>query len=62
MPAYNREVLAVAQSSGAPVVDVQAAFAGRKDLFIDQCHFTPEGHRVMARLLAERLHEAGVVR
>jgi lysophospholipase L1-like esterase len=62
VPAYNREVMEIAQSVGALVVDVQAAFAGRKDLFIDQCHFTPEGHRVMAQLVADRLRGAGVVR
>ena len=62
VPAYNREVLEIARSGGVPVVDVQAAFAGRRDLFVDECHFTPEGHRLMAQLLADRLHEAGVVR
>ena len=62
VPAYNREVLAVAASTGTLAVDVQAAFDGHPDLFVDQCHFTQEGHRVMARLLADRLERAGVVR
>lgn len=61
VPAYNRTVTDVAKSTDAIVVDVRAAFAGHRELFIDECHFTPEGHRVMARLLADRLRRAGVV-
>lgn len=57
VPAYNRKLLEVAADSGAPAVDVQAAFAGRPDLFVDECHFTQDGHATLARLLASRLDE-----
>jgi lysophospholipase L1-like esterase len=61
VPSYNRAVLDVAQSTGALAVDVQRAFAGRPELFADECHFNEEGHAEMARLLADELGRAGVI-
>lgn len=61
VPAYNRRVLEVAASTGVVAVDVQAAFAGRTNLFLDECHFTQEGHAVMARLLAQELGRSRII-
>ena len=57
VPAYNRKLLDVAAATGAPALDVQAAFAGRRDLFADECHFTEEGHAALARMLASHLSD-----
>jgi lysophospholipase L1-like esterase len=61
VPSYNRAVLDVAQATGALAIDVQRAFAGRPELFADECHFNEEGHAEMARLLADELGRAGVI-
>jgi len=51
---YRRALLAVADSLGLPVVDGAGLFAtqGNDLLFIDHCHPTPEGHRLLAGRLA----------
>lgn len=55
VPRYNRALLDLAAREGIASVDVEAAFAPDDDLFTDECHFTPEGHRNMADLVAEAL-------
>jgi lysophospholipase L1-like esterase len=57
VPAYNRKLLDVAAAIGTPVLDVQAAFGDRRDLFVDECHFTQDGHATLARLIASHLDE-----
>lgn len=61
VPRYNRALLAFGRRSGAAVIDVDGAFAGRPDVFVDECHFTPEGHGEMARLLHRSLIERGLL-
>ena len=60
MPVYNRALLKLAAARGALAVDVQAAFEGGEAEFVDECHFTPEGHGRMASLLADALLAAGL--
>ncbi len=55
VPKYNEALRRVARNAGIPAVDVQRAFEGRQDLFSDECHFTTEGHRLMAELLHREL-------
>ena len=45
----------LAAAEGVPVLEVAKELDGRSELFLDQYHFTPEGHRVFARLLADQL-------
>lgn len=61
VPIYNRDVLAFGEDKGAVTVDVAGAFAGRPELFGDECHFTPEGHAEMAIFLSEELAAAGLL-
>jgi lysophospholipase L1-like esterase len=51
-PAYNATTLRVAESEGVLAIDVYNTFKGRPELFDDESHFGPEGHRA----LAEQVH------
>jgi lysophospholipase L1-like esterase len=55
VPRYNEALVRFAKANNVPLVDVQAHFAGRPELFADECHFTAEGHQKMARLLSDEL-------
>lgn len=55
VPAYNERLRQVAEETRTLLVDVQRSFDGHRSLFMDECHFTPEGHRVMAELLYREL-------
>lgn len=59
VPAYSRAVIDAGQRWGVPVLDVRAWFAGRGDLFVDECHFNDSGHALMAERLAAALAAAG---
>ncbi len=59
VPGYNAEALRVAGRAGSEAIDVQAEFEARSDLFVDECHFTPAGHAVMADLLHRELRATG---
>jgi lysophospholipase L1-like esterase len=60
VPLYNEALLAFGERTGRVVVDVQAYFESRfPGSFIDECHFTLEGHHQMADFLFERLSNAG---
>ncbi len=61
VPSYNEVALQVAAEEGVLAIDVQRAFEGRPELFADECHFTHEGHREMARLLEASLQAKGYV-
>jgi lysophospholipase L1-like esterase len=62
VPEYNDAVRRVGREEGVPVIDVQRAFAeGPPDLFADACHFTLEGHEVMARLVRDELQRLGLL-
>ena len=45
----------MAENSGVSVVDFYSLFKTRPELFADESHFTAEGHRSAAELLAQRL-------
>ncbi len=56
VPEYNDALRQFGEESRTLVIDVQRVFETHyPDGFIDECHFTEEGHRRMAELLAERL-------
>ena len=52
---YMRIAKQVADAFGAPTVDVAARLADRADVFSDHTHYTAEGHRLIAELVAETL-------
>ncbi len=54
---YRRALRAAANDCGAVVLEAAAAFweQGNEHLFIDHCHPTPEGHRLIAQLLAAKI-------
>lgn len=51
----NEELRALAREEDIPLIDVAATMAGRHELFRDFYHFTPDGHREVARVLADAL-------
>jgi len=60
-PPYRTVMRSVAQSCGAPLVDLPAAFRadGRPHLFLDEMHPSALGHRLMADTIAKTLREKG---
>jgi len=54
-PEYNQATAEVAEREGAPVVDVYSFFKGQERFFADESHFTLEGHRRAADVLATYL-------
>ncbi len=58
---YRKVMRAVAESCGAPLVDLPKAFSrdGRPFLFLDEMHPSAEGHRLMADTIAETLRSVG---
>lgn len=58
---YRKTMRAVAESCGAPLVDLPAVFArdGRSHLFLDEMHPSVAGHQLMADAIAETLRGAG---
>jgi lysophospholipase L1-like esterase len=53
--AYNDATREVAKRSGVPVVDIYSHFKGKKEYFVDECHFTKEGHGRAAKIIADRI-------
>ncbi len=49
---YNLATVEVAEALGAPVVDLYSFFKSRERLFSDESHFTDEGHRRAAEIVA----------
>ncbi|MCP4656240.1 MAG: hypothetical protein GY856_12580 [bacterium] len=62
VPDYNQDLRRFGREAGIPAIDVQGNFSQRPDLFVDECHFTPAGHRKMAALLYDALSRAGKLR
>lgn len=63
MAAYNRTLLEVCREiPGALCIDLAARLPQDATVFYDDVHFNEEGSRQVARVVAERLAEAGVVR
>lgn len=54
-PAFYRATLEAAEAAGVPVIDVYAEFKEAYDLFVDDSHFTAEGHRKAAQFVSEEL-------
>ncbi len=52
---YNLATVEVAEALGAPVVDLYSFFKSRERLFGDESHFTAEGHRRAAEIVAVHL-------
>ncbi len=50
---YNREVERVARETGSEFVDMFSLLGHDADLFLDAVHYTPEGTKAFARILAE---------
>ena len=61
VPRYNAATLRVARQAHVLVIDVQRAFDGQPNLFLDECHLTNDGHRKMATVIFEALAAAGFV-
>jgi lysophospholipase L1-like esterase len=53
--AYNDIMRQVARATGAIVVEAGAALDKQPSVYIDYCHFSAEGHRIVADLLAPRV-------
>lgn len=58
---YNSVVREVAAAQQATVIDVQQAFAGQGDRFVDESHLNRQGYRQMAELLLPTLRSLGVL-
>jgi len=61
VPAYSRGLIEVGRELGVLVVDVRSWFAGRPELFADECHFNEAGHSEMAERLAADLEQLGAL-
>ena len=62
VPVYNRMVRRLAGRQGSILIDVQRRFAGHPELFVDECHFTAEGHALMAEMIERQLARRGLLR
>jgi len=54
---YNEIMREVAADNGVAVVDGAAVLEERPSVFVDFCHFNPNGHRRLAELLAGRISD-----
>jgi len=61
VPSYNDAVRELSAGIGATLIDVERAFEGRAELFVDECHFAPDGHQRMAELVRDELFAAGLL-
>lgn len=52
---YNAATARVAEAEGAALVDLYSFFKERRELFADESHFTAEGHRQAAEIIALHL-------
>jgi lysophospholipase L1-like esterase len=52
---YDVTTIDVANNVGVPCIDVYELFRGRHEYFQDRNHFNEAGHRVMARIIYERI-------
>jgi len=58
---HNEVILAVGKALDVPVYDLAAAFPGERRYFVDSVHFTAEGNRERAVLIADFLVREGIV-
>lgn len=61
VPDYNDVVRTFTQRTGAPLIEVERQFEGRKSFFYDDAHFSEKGHVAMARFVLERLVSGGLL-
>ncbi len=61
VPDYNDRLRAVAVESGLPALDVESTFRDHPEAFVDECHFTGEGHRQMAVLVRDFFAREGLI-
>ncbi len=58
-PSYNRTLDEFCKSEGVPMIDLDRAFResgiSDEELFLDHCHPSPAGHRIIARELSHTL-------
>lgn len=54
----NERIRQIGRQRGVTVIDIAADVAGRPELFRDFVHFTPAGHAVVARAIADELRDA----
>jgi len=61
--AYNRLARQIAEESGVPVLDLQQSWSstGNEKYFLDPIHFSVEGHRQIARELAQIIEGRGLL-
>ncbi len=52
---WNGVLVRVAGEEGLRLADVRSAVGGKPEYFEDFVHVTPEGHEIVARVLAEAL-------
>jgi len=52
---YNDLVREIASREGAFLIDIESEMNGKSWLFVDFVHFNPEGHRLLAIFLAQKL-------
>ncbi|MGH9460835.1 MAG: SGNH/GDSL hydrolase family protein [Vicinamibacteria bacterium] len=52
---YNAVTAEVAASLDLPLVDLYTHFKDREDVFTDESHFNPEGHRLAAQIVYQRI-------
>lgn len=52
---YNAMTAEVAARLDLPLVDLYTRFKDRDELFVDESHFNPDGHRLAAQIVFERI-------
>jgi lysophospholipase L1-like esterase len=52
---YDSVAIRVAKKTAVPVVDAYALFKGKHEYFYDENHFNEAGHRLMAKILYDRI-------
>jgi len=55
VPEYNEALRSLVGLEHVPLIDVQRAAADHPELFIDECHFSTNGHRLAAQFIAQQL-------
>ena len=56
VPAYNDKLREFAEKNGHELVDVESLFRSQPpDAFIDECHFTRQGHDILGQILWEHI-------
>ena len=54
---FNDDIRQIGKEKNVLVIDVNHYLSGKPEFFRDFVHFTPEGHKMMAQLIADKLVE-----